>query len=78
MGIPAINTLSVTPLNAFLAKAAVFNNPWETSGPSTAARSLFSQSTAVEKKAALLQETRHLDYSFPRFLRAALKFLAIS
>lgn len=33
MGIPAINTLSVTPLNAFLAKAAVFNNPWETSRP---------------------------------------------
>ena len=77
MGIPTINTLSVTPLNAFLAKAAVFNNPWETSGPSTA-RSLFIQSAAVEKKAALLQETRHLDYSFPRFLRAALKFLAIS
>lgn len=25
----------VTPLNAFLAKATVFNNPWETSSPST-------------------------------------------
>lgn len=81
MGIPAINTLSVTPLNAFLAKAAVFNNPWETSRPISTLTPRFQpidRTVERKKKAALLQEMRHLDYSLPRFLRAALKFLAIS
>lgn len=52
MGIPAINTLSVTPLNAFLAKAAVFNNPWETSRPiSTLTPPLFQPiDRTVERK----------------------------